>query len=118
MVHRTLWSCEDFHSRSLMVLKKSVGGCYMTPKRFTLKNQGIIASVSTFSMTMLELSLNYVLDSLMKEFGKGVQITDALGRKCVIVVDIALFVANYPALPFLLDLLVHSAYSPCKNCTF
>lgn len=58
------------------------------------------------------------MQEIVNAYNQGLQSTDACGRKCVIFVYIASFVADYPISYSVLDMTSHSAHSPCTHWTF
>ena len=121
-IYRVLLYCDDFKPRSLMFPKGSVGGCYMVPIGLSIQSRRSSYSVRSIGLTPHGVSTNHILDSIIDDLvvaaTKGVQTRDYKGDQCVVFIEVAGYVADYPASSSVLDVLCHSAYAPCTHCSF
>lgn len=121
-VYRTLLYCDDFLPRSALFPKGSVGGCYMIPLSMSLRRRRGLGAIRTISLTPPGVSTNFVLDYLINEILKatvhGVPAIDANGKLVYIFIEVVGFVGDYPESSKVIDLLSHSAGTPCTMCSF
>lgn len=117
-----LFYCDDFQPRFQIFPKGSVETCYMIHIGLSSKTGRSITSAKTISITPWEVPTNYVLDFIVryidKKYKQHAPSTDAWGWKCVIFVDIARFLVDYPTLSSVLDAMLHSGRFPCTHYNF
>ena len=80
-VYPMVFYCDDFNPYSSMFPRGSVGGCYMQPANFTLRERRRQSSIRTISLTPAGVSTNLVLNEIIPDLTdgmvNGVQATDA-----------------------------------------
>lgn len=121
---------DDFQSRSLMVSKGSIRGCYISSTGFFSKTQRGIDSVRKISISLSKVSTNRVLDFIMesgvRRCTEVVPSTDTCVAKWVIAGDIDRSLADSFDSLSILDMMSHSAHSLlhtlhfskyCMQCT-
>ena len=121
-MYRALFYADDFNARSPLFPKGSVGGVYMNPSSMNIRSRRSQCSIRTISLTPPGVSTNSVIDLIIEDIVNGsisgFECIDAFGKHVVVFFDIIGFIGDYPAASAVLDVLGHTAISPCTHCSF
>ena len=112
--------CDDFKSSGSLNSKASCGGVYLLPMGLTQRAKRSRTAVHGISLTPPVVSTNEVLLRIIPDIVKGTKgIAGVLpsGEPVVIFLYVVGFVADYPAAAEPLDILGHTADTPCTHCT-
>lgn len=120
LVYRFLLYADDFNPYTTR--KGSCGGCYMLPLGVDPENRAGYGAVRFLGLTPPGVSTNSIILSIIPDIVKGAttgfECVDANGASVTVFLDLVGFVGDYPAVTHTLDLLGHTACSPCHLCVF
>ena len=119
-VYRFLLYADDFNPYTTR--KGSCGGCYMLPLGIDPSMRSGYGAVRCIGLTPPGVSTNSVLASIVPDIVKGAttgfDCLDANGKPLTVFLDAVGFIGDYPAITHAIDVLGHTACSPCHLCVF
>ena len=121
-INRLMLYADGFNPRSQMFPQGSVGGVYMSPAGFSDPSRRSQTSIRVTSLTPPGVSTNMVLDYCIEDLVtgslEGFDCVDPFVNSVKCFFDIIGFLADYPVSSAAVDVLGHTANTPCTHCTF
>ena len=100
----------------------SSGGCYMAPIIASGRRGNGMRNVRVLGLSPPGVSSNAVLRRIVPDIVEtcttGVELAQENGENLVLFIDVVGYIGDYPGMSHCLDIMGHTAASPCTHCTF
>ncbi len=121
-VYRFVLYSDDFGPRSTLFPKGSVGGVYLRPVDIPINILRSPQCIHPVSLAPTGVNSNVIINDVIKDVVfcsfNGFDSLDANGQPCRIFLHLLGYVGDYPESSAVVDIMKHSARSPCTLCNF